>query len=68
MCLHFLQCHDDSVMSAALDTLNTLLKNCTPEIKSILLSSDGINKGGSRRLLFPSHLLIKSVNSPGNYY
>ncbi|KAI4460393.1 huntington disease protein [Holotrichia oblita] len=60
MCLHFLLCRDDSVMSAALDTLNTLLQSCTPEIKAILVASDGIK---SRRLLFPSRLLMKAATS-----
>lgn len=60
MCLHFLLCPDDSVMSASLDTLNSLLRHCPGEIKTALLSPSGINV---KRLSFPTQLHVKAANS-----
>lgn len=51
ICLYFLSCAHDSVTSASLDTLNSLLINCTPDTKNLLLSTNGIHN--SKSLFLP---------------
>ncbi|KRT82334.1 HEAT domain-containing protein, partial [Oryctes borbonicus] len=60
LCVHFLLCDDDSVMSAALDTLSSLFQNCTREFKNLLLSGDGI-EAGDGRCYFPTQLYNANV-------